>query len=355
MRFVFKINSGYDGFRPQLIPERCVAPRLLELSWKSYIEAVDDRDEVWVFFRGPHAFEDGVYVKGRVARIDGDAEKVFLRIDEHNTEEPLLLDPEDAARVAELVDIRYRQVFLLPDELQDALDCTVASTALSCQAHRCEHCRVWRKLPRVAPEAMELPPRLAGSGCETYAAGFWTVPPRSFAYGYEKAGIRRTTEIFNAFKVGKKELAYPLALAMRKALRRGQRRRFDCLVPIPLSPDKAKRGELHRTKALADELSTMLGVSVRQLLSLKEAISKRALGLSAGPFEERYAKALEVAPAVRRYDRILLVDDTCTRGSTLKVAAERILELNSGCEVIAVTATLMAVKNTVADQDAVLA
>jgi hypothetical protein len=69
VRFLFKINSSYDGFRPQVIPER-IERKGLPLGWGNYIEEVDKDDDVWVYFKGPHRFENGVYVKGQVAAVD---------------------------------------------------------------------------------------------------------------------------------------------------------------------------------------------------------------------------------------------------------------------------------------------
>jgi hypothetical protein len=62
LKFLFKIWSGYDGFRPAEIPNRQLPGGLLRLGWGRYIEAVELGTEVWVYFHGPHAFENGVYV-----------------------------------------------------------------------------------------------------------------------------------------------------------------------------------------------------------------------------------------------------------------------------------------------------
>ena len=69
MKYLFKINSGFDGFVPQELPLR-MRDDVLELGWGNYIEAVERGDEVWVYFKGPHRFENGVYARGRVAAVE---------------------------------------------------------------------------------------------------------------------------------------------------------------------------------------------------------------------------------------------------------------------------------------------
>src|SRR3990172_7677500 len=63
MRFIYKINSAYDGFTPAKIPARLLAGKRIKLGWNRYVDVVDPGHEVWVYFRGPHRFEPGVYIK----------------------------------------------------------------------------------------------------------------------------------------------------------------------------------------------------------------------------------------------------------------------------------------------------
>ncbi len=125
-------------------------------------------------------------------------------------------------------------------------------------------------------------------------------------------------------------------------------------VPIPLSPDKAKAKELHRTLALANELSQLLGIDVRQALNLDRPISKRALSASADVFERRYGEALSCAGMRPTPTRILLVDDGCTHGSTLAMAARAVRRRVGKCEVVACTAGQMTVLEALAQPDKLL-
>lgn len=85
---------------------------------------------------------------------------------------------------------------------------------------------------------------------------------------------RRTNELFKRFKTGERRLAFPLALGMQEALAARDLDDVDCVVPIPLSPDKEKAEEIHRTRLLAVELGRLLGVSRRELLGLSDPVSK---------------------------------------------------------------------------------
>ena len=359
MKFVYKINSGYDGFTPSQLPARMGTRRLLSLGWTKYLDDVERLDEVWIYFRGPHRFAPGVYVKGFIFSIDGPSQQVFLRVRESSTIEPLS-DGPTSARIGEIVATRYRQVFLLPEEFEPAPRCTVDSIADTCVKRRCSNCTVWKALPLVSEESLNPPYRL-GTRVRDYVPGFWVIPPRCYLF-YKTltiaAPIRKTSEMFKRFKVGEKALAYPLALAIYTALGKRDLLEFDAVVPIPLSPDKQTAGEMHRTRLLATELAKLLDSRVGEYLSLSGPISKRRLiasGFRVQDFEQEYGDLLEVDSAIQKVERILLVDDVCTNGSTLRSAARKIRQVNADCEIVAATAGQMIMKAVVADESVLLA
>lgn len=354
MKFLYKIHSGYDGFTPQRIPERLEPDRRLKLGWKRYVDAVHIGDEVWVYFHGPHQFQNGVYAKGIVQHIEADQQVVFIRLRSYSVTVPLT-DPATSQRVARAVATRYLQVFLFPQEWAVAPACDVDAAAASCQKRNCESCPTWQALPLIEPSGCDHPARLAPA-VRPVVPAYWVIPARCYLGGNVSASVRRTSELFYRFKVGEKSLAFPLALGMYESLRRRKAIDFDCLVPIPLSPDKAKANEIHRTRLLAVELSDLMGIEMLDCLSLTRPISKRrllALGYTRCAFRDEYYDALAVDKKVADSKRLLLIDDVTTEGTTLDCVFRRIREVHPNAEVSAATAGQMIVKAVMKDERAV--
>src|SRR5947207_842794 len=101
MRFVYKINSNFDGFDPRQIPIRMEKGNALSLGWVPLIDQVEADQEVWVYFRGP-GVEPGVYAKGAIQAVMPERHKVILRLSEYTTAAPLN-DRSNAAQLAKLV------------------------------------------------------------------------------------------------------------------------------------------------------------------------------------------------------------------------------------------------------------
>ena len=353
MRYLYKIWSGYDGFTPRQIPARKETNGRLELGWKLYLDDVEPNDEVWVYFHGPHAFEDGVYLKGKIDEISANDRSVFLVITEESAVQPITAGVT-SKRVADTVSQKNRQVFLYPQAWGDNEKCTALSTGSTCAEKRCELCDIWMGLPIIRQEEQKRPSRLTQEVIE-FVTGYWVIPRRCFLY-YENQRIRaeviRSTELFYTFKLGHEELAYPLALGVYEALRNRGLTAVEAVVPIPLSPDKAELGELHRTRALAKQLSLLMGVPVRKMLSLAYPISKGRMiqaGWGTVDFEENYREAMCVDASAAAVTSILLVDDVVTRGSTLSVAAEAIKDRSPDVKITAALAGQMILKESVSD------
>lgn len=356
MKFLFKIWSNYDGFTPSAIPDRRLAGGMLRLGWERYIESVEPDSEIWVYFFGGHRFDNGVYIKGVPDEIDVDRREVLLRIREFSTVEPLT-DEETSARIANVVAARGLQVFLLPEYLDAAPECDVTTGAVSCQQRRCGSCSTWQSLPVIRERNLarpaHLPEDLAG-----FAPAYWVIPPRNFIYRSGrtlKDRYRRTNELFMRFKTGERRLAFPLALGMQEALAARDLDDVDCVVPIPLSPDKEKAKEIHRTRLLAAELARLLGVPRRELLGLSGPVSKHQFrterGMSAGEFEREYRKRLVVNDRAADFERILLIDDVCTEGRTLSACVRELRAVNPELDVVVSTAGQMTVRAAVRHED----
>src|SRR5262249_32550811 len=105
---------------------------------------------------------------------------------------------------------------------------------------------------------------------------------------------------------------------------------------------------IHRTRLLAGELATVLDLPLFEALSLRRPISKRALladGVGAVDFERLYRDALEVDAAFSG-EAVLLVDDVCTKGSTLTQAARALRDAGAK-RLVAVTAGQMILRRVV--------
>ena len=232
----------------------------------------------------------------------------------------------------------------------------MTTTAASCKDRYCGSCPTWKSMTTVNRQILNMPHRLNGH-VDRFAPAYWVIASRSFLLMAGKAirrGVRRSSELFYRFKTGEAALTFPLALGMHRALEKARRLDFDVIVPVPLSPDKAKRGELHRTLALSKELGRLMSVRMEPWLSLTKPISKHKLrtgmGYGVSAFEEAYAAALSTdARLAQEVGSVLLVDDVCTEGSTLGVCAEAMRELNPDLRVVAATAGQMTVKNAVND------
>ena len=342
MKFLYKIYSGYDGFRPEVLPDRIDNHRL-RLGWKNYIDVVEKGWECWIYFHGPHKFDNGVYAKGFVDSIDLERRKASLRIREYSIDAPITSE-ETSARIAEAVSTRGQQVFIWPDEWAVPGNCDLKQ----CKKRQCEACSTWATLPLIEKADSKAPGRLRWSRYEDIVSGHWIVPSRCFETHILPV-VKNLTMRFTAFKMGETRYAYPFALSMFEQLRRRELLEYDYIVPVPLSPDKAEAGEKHRTRELAMELGHLLAVTVLEMLSLSTSISKRRMlnhGFTVAQFEKRYREALQ-ANIPDDAKRILLVDDVITKGSTIAQALETIQTVRPCIAIVVATAGQMIVKEAV--------
>ena len=234
---------------------------------------------------------------------------------------------------------------------------STTSEAISTLSPRCESYPDWQTLPRIGTHHCAWPARLSRH-FQSFSPGLWVIPPRCYwRQSQLSAAIHRGSQIFYRFKTGHASLAFPLALIMYEVLRQQRTLKFDCIVPIPLSPDKHERGQLNRTRILAQALAALLRVTVADVLSLNGAISKRqflSAGLTQSQFEHQYRQLLHVDAGIRRYPRILLLDDVCTEGSTLNSALRRIHDTHPQSQLSATTAGQMILKSVVKDEHLIL-
>lgn len=345
-RYLYKIYSRYDGFKPQRIPERMRENKYLDLAWAKYIDEVEQDDECWIYFYGDPSFHAGVFAKGVVRRVDAKAGKVVLRVREYATDKPIE-DAETNARISKVVATKYRQVFLWPTEWDVVPKCERSF----CRKRLCGNCSTWQGLPIIDADEVYAPQNVQAN---SIVPAYWVVPSRSYVYSEHKRlapWTNRVSHMFLDFKTGEVAYAYPFALGMYEALRRRKATEFDAIIPIPLSPDKIEAEEFHRTRALAHELGKLLGIPVREYLTLTEPISKRRMklaGYTDSQFRERYLRFLSVSKAVQNIQTALLVDDAITYGLTISAATTALKRENPQLEITVVAAAQMIIRRAVA-------
>ena len=346
MRYLYKINSRYDGFTPRRIPERLNDGRFLTLGWSKYLDALNLRDEVWVVFIGGR-FEHGVYVRGLVDEIDANAAAIRIRVRDYQTVKPLT-DQETSTSLCKAVAVRYRQVFLWPEDQPFQEACELAD----CASSKCLNCDLWNALPRIDQAHYRQPEILQDI---TVVPAYWIIPPRCYLYYNSRQPspwITQVTQMFSAFKVGEKKCSYPFAAGMQAALNVGGLTDFDAIIPIPLSPEKAAANEFNRTDELSSHLGRLMKIRTKSYLSLASPISKRrmlAQKYTVAEFRRSYAEKLRSDPRIANLSRILLLDDVITMGTTL--AAATIRAVNPTIDIVVVTVGQMVVKKVVADEN----
>jgi|GEM_PF-2074728 len=346
MEFLYKINSSYDGFTPRRLATRIKNGRL-HLRWGRYLDSVGKDDYVWVYFQGPHAFAHGVYAKGRVSSVSYKNEAVWLRLTQWQDDVPVT-DPQTTKHIARIVDKKYQQVFPFLRPKADKHHCDLfSSDRKSCAARKCGFCQTWKSLPRIGQGDNERPWRLPPA-VKRFWPAYWVIPRQcSRRRSLIDDDIETASALFYDFKMGDRNLAYFFARGIYDQLCRSNRKNFDCIVPVPLSPDKRRKGELHRTLALSEELARLLNVRCLDLLTLRKPISKRRY-LAQGKkskFRDHYLDRLKVERRIRNYRRILIVDDVCTEGTTLGTVCERIKDAHPDSELFAATAGQMMLKS----------
>ncbi len=194
MRWLYKIWSGWDGFRASAIDARMLPGKELNLGWAKYADVAEVGDEVWVWFYDGQRFEAGVYVKGIVEAIDVTNQRLVLQAQEWSGTKPLTTANENAV-LANVVAPRRRQVFVLPDDFRKFDGCTATlSGASSCVARQCDYCTYWTSLPKIQ-KAHVRTPDLFTADVVAFAPAFWVVANRSFAGSSNLRGTTRSCEL----------------------------------------------------------------------------------------------------------------------------------------------------------------
>lgn len=148
-----------------------------------------------------------------------------------------------------------------------------------------------------------------------------------------------------------------LALGILAALRSRELLEFDAVVPIPLSPDKLRRGsfvERWSSRINSGSIWESLQGNGSHCRSPSRNDECR-LQVSVQASRARYSLVLQVNAALSRVQRVLLVDDTIARGWTLACTIQKIRQAAPDVQVVAASAGQMILKEHVLDERQVLA
>lgn len=142
------------------------------------------------------------------------------------------------------------------------------------------------------------------------------------AWGEYRAGLER---VLHAFKFGRHDfLDQPLAELMEGLLVARGDRAFDAVLPVPMHRAKQRRRGYNQAELLAMALARRIAVPCRPelLTKRKEKQTQSMLARAARAENVRGVFAASHRAAGRS---LLLVDDVCTTGETLRACARALM------------------------------
>ncbi len=179
----------------------------------------------------------------------------------------------------------------------------------------------WRRLPE--PQCVRCGQPLIGDGgpCR-FCAGWAESLASARSAVWLDDGARRAV---HALKYGGWwRVAEPLALAMRGLVTD----RDAVLVPVPLSPRRARKRGYNQAERLARALGGITGVRVQPETLIRTRHTSTQTALSPEERRANIAGAFSARPLGGR--RAILVDDVLTTGATLCEAARALAEAGAG-------------------------
>tara|TARA_Y100000310_G_scaffold335051_1_gene416167 strand:+ start:2517 stop:3638 length:1122 start_codon:yes stop_codon:yes gene_type:complete len=360
MKFLYKINSSYDGFSPDKIKERKNGA-FLKYNWREYFDDVNEGDIIFTLFKG-RGIKRGIYLVSKVTQKIIPSKSIICKIIHYDENQPLIEPSEFSKYERQLIPRPYGAVYVIPpfldiefEKIQKEITISEidVGTKIYCKncldnnANGCENCLIFNKkyLIKWGNEVKLKTPYI-----EQSISPFWVLPYQSH---WIKTNIRQhaISQIIYAFKAGYKKYANLLALGIKKEIEIDpifNEITFDFIVGIPLSPKKKTNGEIDRVAEICTILKKMINVKyIPDALLLTNHISRReykSLDIEY-KFSSDYYTFLKInTPDDLSNKKILLIDDIITDGKTLSIAAKKIKEKFSNCQIYSATAGIMAKK-----------
>lgn len=147
------------------------------------------------------------------------------------------------------------------------------------------------------------------------------------AWGEYSGGLER---LLHAFKFAHHEfLDHSLAMLMHETLVARGDLAFDAVVPVPMHASRERKRGYNQAELLARALANRAGLRVEpRLLTKSEETPTQSL-LSRGSRAANVRKAFVASPSAAGKS-ILLVDDICTTGETLRACARELVRAGAG-------------------------
>jgi len=359
--FLYRVDTGYDGFLPSRIPERSDRG-VLGYNWACYLESLEPGDIVLTYFKGTEC-RPGIYAVGVVRHVDVTTRRmnVTVRLLRYSADNRAPLLP---VRGNETLFQRLRtrprgsEVIVPETREPDIYRALSADNRLLAEAAKRNVILPGAKpyavgtvadVPLVDP-ASDLADPLRRAGL---VAGFWVRPQQASWITAPPQWLHFITRAFGRFKAGDAlrldELANALARQVRNAVP-NPKQVFGVIVGVPLSESKRQAGEADRVAELGEQVAALLGVPYSDALRLDGAISRRLYknkGKTTEEFKADYRAALKVmrttalSECVRSGRTVLLLDDVYTDGVTTGIVAEALREAFPSMAVDIRIATLM--------------
>lgn len=364
MKYLYKINSSFDGFTPQKIEER-IKNGFLTYNWREYFEDIQKGDIIFTYFVG-HNVTKGVYLISRVFKIRSN-KQVKCRVLHYHHNKPLITESQ-LRKYEKKVLIRPRgSVYVIPPSLDKRFDRFYKKEAvcdlrldkkIKCEqcyernSFKCKSCRIFN--PNIIIKwDNEISLRIPN--IEEITAPFWIIP-RQQHWMKKTVSEHPLSDVFYSFKSGYEKYARLFAFGIIKAIHshpKLSKTDFDCILGVPLSPNKKRNHELDRVSELCKLISRELGIPYKTNgLSLRKSISRRAyklMGKEQSQFVNRYYNSLSINASLKN-KKVLLIDDVITDGTTLRTIAKKIKDKSPSTNIIAATAGIMAKKHNMTPQ-----
>jgi len=362
MKFLYKINSAYDGFTPQKIEERLHNGIYIIYNWREYFDNVEKGDVVFTYFVG-RGVRKGVYLIAKVSEIKRD-KRVIGKVLRYDMNEPLIPLHEFEKCKDKILTRPIGSVYVIPSSLDIVFEDLKKKVAISeidikeradcytCYRNKkfnCKSCTLLNPNYLIKWDEEVSSGIRKMSNIKEISSAFWVIPRQ--AHWMRKTITQHPiSEMFYDFKSGYYYYSNLFGFGILKAIEYHPRFKvnFNYILGIPLSPDKKKNGEFDRVAKLCEIVSKELKVSyLNNGLELTKPISRRSYklnGLGNQDFSRDYYGYVDLNTPNLNNKTILIIDDVITDGITLKTTAKKILDKFPSVHIYAATAGIMAKK-----------